>query len=74
MWPSIPDSLKLTISENPLEMQEMVIKDAIPMVNPITLKIVENDIKPKLCRDRRCRIAMRVVNFTILPDAKPERE
>ena len=71
MWPSIPDNLKLIISENPREIQEIIIKDAIPIVNPITLNIVENDIKPKLCRDRRCLIAMRVVSFTILPDAKP---
>ena len=59
---------------NPLEMQELIISDETPIINPIILKIVENEIKPKLYRDRRCLIAMRVVSFTILPDAKPERE
>ena len=55
-------------------MQEMIISDETPIINPIILRIVENEIKPKLYRDRRCLIAMRVLSFTILPDAKPERE
>ena len=59
---------------NPLEMQELIISDETPIINPIILKIVENEIKPKLYRDRRCLIAMRVVSFTILPDAKQEIE
>ena len=59
---------------NPLEMQEMIISDETPIINPIILNIVENEIKPKLYRDRRCLIAMRVVSSTILPDAKLERE
>ena len=59
---------------NPLEMQELIISDETPIINPIILKIVENEIKPKLYRDRRCLIAMRVVSFTILPYAKQEIE
>ena len=55
-------------------MQEMIISDETPIINPIILNIVENEIKPKLYRDRRCLIAMRVVSSTILPDAKLERE
>ena len=47
-------------------------RDAIPMAKPIILRIVENEIKPKLCRDRRCWIAMREVRSTILPDAMSE--
>ena len=67
-----PDSLKLTISENPLEIQEIIIREAIPIVRPIILKIVEKEMKPKLCFDRRCRRATRVVSFIIFPDALQE--
>ena len=74
MWPSILDSFELIISENPLEIEEMIIREAMPIVRPIILKIVENEIKPKVYLDRRCRIAMRVVSFTVLADAKLERE
>ena len=59
---------------NPLEMQELIISDETPIINPIILKIVENEIKPKLYRDRRCRIAIRVVSFTYLPGVKLEIE
>ena len=74
MWPSIADNFILTISEKPRDIQEMMIRDAMPIVKPIMLKIVENDIKPKLCRDPKCRIAMRDVRFTNLPAARMERE
>ena len=48
---------------------EIIMRDEIPIINPMILRTVEKEIKPKLCFDRKCRIAIRVVKFIYLPDA-----
>ena len=53
-------------------MQDIIIREAIPIVRPIILKIVEKETKPKPCFDRKCRRATRVVRFIIFPDALQE--
>mgnify|MGYP003711465243 FL=1 len=53
-------------------MQEIIIREAIPIVRPIILRTVEKEMKPKLCFDRKCRKATRVVSFIIFPDALQE--
>ena len=72
MCPSIADSFELTISEKPLEIQEMIIREEMPIVRPKILRIVENEINPKPWRDRRFRIAIRVVSLIISPDEVQE--
>ena len=53
-------------------MQEIIIREAIPIVRPIILRTVEKEMKPKLCFDCKCRMATRVVSFIIFPDALQE--
>ena len=55
-------------------MEEMIINEDTPMAKPTILRIVEKEIKPKLCRDRKCLIAMRLVNFIIPPVEELETE
>jgi hypothetical protein len=66
MCPSIPDNLLLITSLNPSDIHEIIIRDDIPSIKPIMLKIVEKEIKPKLWLERRCRRAIRVVRFICL--------
>ena len=68
----MPDNLDVMVSVKPSEMHEIMVRDAIPSINPIMLKKVENVIKPKLCFDRKCRMAIRVVRFIHFPDALQE--
>jgi hypothetical protein len=41
-------------------------------MRPKMLRIVEKEMNPKLCLDRRCRRAIRVVRFIYLHGALPE--
>ena len=62
----MPDNLKFMILLKPSEMHEIIIRDAIPSINPIMLNKVEKEMKPKLFFDHKCRKAIRVVRFIYL--------
>ena len=68
----MPDNLLFMALLNPSDTHEIMISDAIPSINPIMLSTVEKEIKPKLCLDRKCRKAIRVVRFIFLPGALQE--
>ena len=48
------DSFAFMALENPLDIQEVMIRADTPIDKPNILKIVENDIKPKLRLDNNC--------------------
>ena len=69
MFPGISSKVLIVLSKYSISKE-----NPIPIINPRILSIVENDIKPKLCRDRKCRNAMRFVSLIILPDVELEKE
>ena len=62
----MPDNFSFTESEKPLDIEEIIISEETPIINPTILNIVEKEINLNLYFDRRCLIAMRVVNFIYL--------
>ena len=68
----MPDNLELMTSLKPSDTQEIIIREEIPSIKPIMLRVVEKEIKPKLCPDHRWRKAIRDRNFIFLHYALQE--